>query len=111
MTDDKYFSIRNSHAIILFNANITKIGHNSRIELDKSMAILKNCMNADKRKRFHAQTYGSQALKYFEKYPDQVAVSYLEQALTWLKNERQHCDWDINLKKTLNEISYVLSSI
>lgn len=111
MTDDKYFSIRNSHAIILFNANINKIGNNSRIELDKSMSILKNCMNADKRKRFHALTYGLQALKYFEKYPDQVAVSYLEQALTWLKVERLHCDWDINLKRILNEISCVLSSI
>lgn len=111
MTDDKYFSIRNSHAIILFNANINKIGTNSRAELDKSMSILKNCMSADKRKRFHAQTYGIQALKYFEKYPDQIAISYLEQAQVWLRNERQNCDWDMNLKNTLNEITSVLASV
>lgn len=42
MTDDKYFSIRNSHAIILFSANINYSNPDSRTELDKSMSILEN---------------------------------------------------------------------
>ncbi len=104
MTDDKYFSIRNSHAIILFNANIDKNGNEVRAELDRSMSILEKCMNNDSRKRFHANVYGSQAIKYYKKYSDEKADHYLKQALEWLNKEIDHSVWDVETRKIRDEI-------
>lgn len=104
MTDDKYFSIRNSHAIILFNANIDKNGNEVRAELDRSMSILEKCMNNDSRKRFHANVYGSQAIKYYKKYSDEKANHYLNQALEWLNKEIDHSVWDVETRKIRDEI-------
>lgn len=104
MTDDKYFSIRNSHAIILFNANIDKNGNEVRAELDRSMSILEKCMNNDSRKRFHANVYGSQAIKYYKKYSDEKADYYLNQALEWLNKEIDHSVWDVETRKIRDEI-------
>lgn len=104
MTDDKYFSIRNSHAIILFNANIEKNGNDVRAELDRSMSILEKCMNNDSRKRFHANVYGSQAIKYFKRYGDERAAQYLHQALDWLNKEIDHSVWDVETRKIRDEI-------
>lgn len=104
MTDDKYFSIRNSHAIILFNANIEKNGLDVRTELDRSMSILEKCMNNDSRKRFHANVYGTQAIKYFRKYGDTKANQYLLQALEWLNREMDHSAWDVETRKIRDEI-------
>lgn len=104
MTDDKYFSIRNSHAIILFNANIEKNGADVRVELDRSMSILEKCMNNDSRKRFHANVYGSQAIKYFKRYGDEKAKQYLRQALEWLNKEIDHSLWDVETRKIRDEI-------
>ena len=104
MTDDKYFSIRNSHAIILFNANIEKNGNDVRAELDRSMSILERCMNNDSRKRFHANVYGSQAIKYFKRYGDEKAKQYLQQAVEWLNKEIDHSVWDVETRKIRDEI-------
>lgn len=108
MTDDKYFSIRNSHAIILFNANIDKSGHDVRTELDRSMSILEKCMNNDSRKRFHANIYGSQAVKYYSRYGDEKAIQYLRQALEWLNREIDHSAWDIETRKIRDKILEIL---
>ena len=104
MTDNKYFSIRNSHAIILFNANIDKDDYDVRAELDRSMSILEKCMTNDSRKRFHANVYGSQAIKYYSRYGDEKAVQYLRQALLWLNREIDHSAWDIETRKIRDEI-------
>ena len=105
MTDDKYFSIRNTHAIILFNANIGKNDSDARIELDKSMSILERCMSADNRKRFHAVTYGKQAILYYNKYNDNKALSYLQQAKEWLSREIDHSAWDLEVKQVYEQIN------
>ena len=105
MTDDKYFSIRNTHAIILFNANIYRKDLNARAELDTSMRILEKCMKADKRKRFHAITFGKQAIQYFERYQDEVSISYMQQAKEWLSSEINHSAWDIEVKQVLETVS------
>ena len=104
MTDDKYFSIRNTHAIILFNANINKNDINARNELDKSMNILEKCMNADNRKRFHAITYGRHAIQYYLKYTDDKALTYMYQAKNWLSEEIDHSAWDIDAKQIYEQI-------
>lgn len=111
MTDDKYFSIRNSHAIILFNANIDKSGEGVKRELDRSMNILERCMKDDARKRFHAVTYARQAVKYYSKYCDDVAISYIYQADKWLMQEYSHCKWDNELTLAKDLIKGIISSI
>lgn len=109
MTDDKYFSIRNSHAIILFNANIEKDGDEVRDQLDLSMSILDKCMSNDSRKRFHANVYGSQSIKYYNRYRDEKAIRYLQQALEWLNKEIDHSLWDVETRKIRDEIQSLLS--
>lgn len=57
MTNDKYFSIRNSHAIIQFDANYDVNTEDAIEQLDNSMEILHKCFDDDMRKTFHAKTY------------------------------------------------------
>lgn len=111
MTDDKYFSIRNTHAIILFNANIGKNQENVRYELDSSMHILEKCIYNDKRKRFHAQAYGTQAISYYGRFKDDIAKGYLKQAEKWLNSEIDHSAWDTETRKLRDKIRAILSSL
>jgi hypothetical protein len=91
MSDDKYFSIRNSHAIILFDANIyaTVFSPKVRIELDKSMEILRNCYKDDKRKVFHALRFADQSLAYYSKFPDEKGYEYMLEAKIKLQNAKK----------------------
>lgn len=68
MTNNKQFSIRNSHAIILFDANYDIDSLEAEKQLDQSMDILSQCVNSDLRRTFHAITYADQAVKYYHKY-------------------------------------------
>lgn len=111
MTDDRYFSIRNTHAIILFNANINKGLEGVRGELDTSMHILEKCMHDDKRKRFHAQAYGSQAIQYYERFRDDVSKEYLQQAEKWLNKEVDHSAWDTETRRLRDRIKEILASL
>lgn len=67
-TNDKFFSIRNSHAIILFDANY-ELPLDVMVEkqLDRSMEILHKCYHDDARKIFHAIIYADQAERYYRK--------------------------------------------
>ena len=99
LTNNRYFSIRNSHAIILFDANI----HNPiespeiRKQLDNSMVILEKCFNDDKRKVFHAVRYAEQAKEYIKRYYDLKAKTYIEKAKEWLISEYKNRTWDRDL--------------
>lgn len=109
MTDDKYFSIRNSHAIILFNANIEKMGGDVRGQLDRSMSILERCMNADSRKRFHALVYTDQAIRYFEKFHDEKARGYLITAHGWLQQVIRKRYWEDDCRTILRRLKLVMA--
>ena len=111
MTDDRFFSIRNTHAIILFDANINKGLEDVRNELDTSMHILEKCMHNDKRKRFHAQAYGSQAIQYYERFRDDVAKVYLQQAERWLNEEVDHSAWDTDTRRLRDRIRNILITL
>ena len=108
-TNNKYFSIRNSHAIILFDANIhsTEESEEVRRQLDNSMNILERCFNDDKRKVFHAVRYATQSKEYINRYYDAKAKAYVEKAKDWLKAEYKLRTWDkdlLRLYESLNEI-------
>ena len=79
------------------------------MELDKSMRILERCMSADNRKRFHAITYGKQAIQYFIKFGDEQASEYLLQAKIWLSTEIDHSAWDIETKQVYEQVMSYLS--
>lgn len=108
LSSDKQFTIRNSHAIILFEANIDVNTADAMLQLDKSMTILHNCFTDDKRKVFHATTYAEQALLYYRKYNNEKAVDYLKQSEEWLVGELKENSWAYNLndllKKTRNAL-------
>lgn len=109
MTNNKYFSIRNSHAIILFNANYDVDTLGSIMQLDASMDILKKCFNDDKRRVFHAITFAKQAIKYYKKYPtSDKTLEYLKLAKSWLDSEYIDKPWHHEIKDLLNRITEIL---
>lgn len=83
---------------------LEKNGANVRTELDNSMRILEKCMNADSRKRFHAHTYGRQAIEYHNRFNDESSVKYLTQALQWLNDEMDQSAWDHETRKIKERI-------
>jgi tetratricopeptide (TPR) repeat protein len=98
LTHDRVFSIRNSHAIILFEANIHK-DSSVRDSLDRSMTILQKCYIEDKRKLYHAKKFSEQAIEYFDKFGDKIAKQYLDNASLWLDDELKTNDWNRGLKE------------
>lgn len=102
-TNNKYFSIRNSHAIILFEANINSKEENSNIreELDRSMSILERCITDDKRKIFHAIRYAEQVIEYAKRYYDEKTKQYIDKSKNWLKKEQNQNKWNPEITKLL----------
>lgn len=99
MTNDKYFSIRNSHAIILFDANYDALPSiQAEEQLDESMEILHRCYNNDNRKIFHAVVYAKQAIRYFNKINEDKTINYLRHAQDWIAEELKHNHWSYELK-------------
>lgn len=76
------FSIRNSRAIILFEANKDKEGSLALDGLKEAMDTLQRCFTSDKRKVYHAQKYAEFALYYSQILGIPV---YLDQAHEWLE--------------------------
>jgi|WetSurMetagenome_2_1015567.scaffolds.fasta_scaffold00675_13 hypothetical protein len=107
MTNNKYFSIRNSHAIILFEANINSKEESREIrsQLDKSMGILDRCYSDDKRRTFHAIRYGEQAIQYNDRYFDAISFNYLNNALKWLNEEQKRAYWNRDIFYLLKKIN------
>ncbi|WP_294279819.1 SIR2 family protein [uncultured Chryseobacterium sp.] len=104
MTRDSILSIRNSHAIILFDANIKKQGNEVKSTLDNSMNILINCYKQDKRKLYHAKKFAEQAIEYYERYGDEISKEYCSQAEAWIDEEIKTNNWHRGLRKTLSDL-------
>lgn len=106
---DRYFSIRNSHAIILFEANINSKEETTEVrkQLDKSMEILERCYNDDKRRVFHVIRYAEQTKEYSKRYFDDKTKHYIGTAINWLKLEAEQNKWNYELRKLLSEISSI----
>ncbi len=84
----KNWAIKNSHAIILFRANIRLVPDaNARKSLNESMSILTECYKWDKRKPFHAMTFADHAARYWDAFRDEQAHKYLLQSKQWLEDE------------------------
>lgn len=108
LTNDRQFSIRNSHAIIMFDANYDINTEDSVEQLDRSMEILQKCFTDDMRKTFHAKTYADQAIRYYKKYNNPKSIEYLRQAQIWIKQEIDANAWAYDLKKYATEVNTAL---
>lgn len=104
MTNNKHFSIRNSHAIILFDANYEVNTSEAKLLLIQSMDTLQECYRNDNRRTYHAQVYADQALRFFRKYHDEKSVEFLAQAKMWLHGEIANNSWASDLKPLLKRI-------
>ena len=101
------FSIENTHAIIMFNANLhqAESGDTSILPLlYESMDILKKCFEADRRKGFHAKIFADQAIKIYEFYGFESAEKYLIIAFDWLDEVRNAQEHSYRTKKDLNRL-------
>lgn len=109
MTDNKQFSIRNSHAIILFDANYEVDTPEAITQLNKSMKILQQCFHDDKRRLFHALTYAKQAIRYFKRLPNSPkSMDYLNQAREWLDSEKVDKPWNYEVKTLLKRVEEII---
>ena len=107
----KNLSIKNSHAIILFNANYDSESTSAEEQLDYSMEILHNCYSSDQRKSFHAITYADQAIRYFNRIYNEKTLKYLNQAKIWLDEEMIENKWNTKIKEKLKQIRNILNKL
>jgi hypothetical protein len=107
---DRYlYSIKNTHAVIMFEANINSSDpHSVKSYLDDSMGILEGCYNDDKRKLYHAITYGRHAVKYFSLFGDKKSQEYLLKANQWLKEELRENPWNKSVKNVMSDIKNIV---
>lgn len=111
-TKHKVFSIRNSHAVILFKANIDKDASGAivRETLDSSMKILSDCYDADQRKLYHALVFADQAIKYHDKFRDMRSVAYLQTSEKWLSEEEKKGFRRQAIQRLLRSINNILTT-
>ena len=82
-------SVRNTYAVIMFNANVDKSSSDLGVvaTLNESMQILQKCYTDDLCKVYHAKVFADQAVKYAEKFSYTPQSSeYLDQARVMVKS-------------------------
>ena len=92
--------MRNSHAIILFRANIGLAHTDPTITelLKQSMGILEECYKSDRRKTYHAVVFADQALALVKALGRSAAAEYLPRARDWLAAELRRQPWNRRVK-------------
>jgi hypothetical protein len=85
LSGGRIHSIRNSHARILFEANIdvvkaNKLNNTARLGLDSSMQVLTECIQRDARKSYHLMRFCDQAVQYRDVYQDAESERWLSMA-------------------------------
>ncbi len=105
-SDGRIPSIRNSHAIILFRANIDQPETDGTVQgtLQESMEIVTECYRYDKRKAYHATVFADQALRYDDRFGRAEAKHYLETASEWLAEESRKSPWHREVKRLISVV-------
>jgi hypothetical protein len=98
------FSIDNTYAIILFEANIHIEDNDGSVKqlLLESLDILQNCYKNDRRKLVHARTLAISLLQYIDVYGSSDVIQYIELAYDWLLTEAVSRDTGARQKVKLN---------
>lgn len=111
------FSMKNSKAIILFEANKGKNTPLAREQLVLALKNLEQCYSSDKRKVYHAQKYSEFVLYLEEDYGNSTEINiahFLTQASDWIdeiikdgsSNSRRTLQLKEKLKKVLSYNNY-----
>lgn len=108
MTNNKQFSIRNTHAIILFEANCDTNNQHSLEQLDESMRILKKCYEDDKRKTYHAEVFSEQAIRYYKIVQNEATLTYLTLAKKWLTEEIEQNPWHRECRRMKDQVCKII---
>lgn len=102
------FSIKNTSAIILFEANRTEKNIMGQQKRNEAMQILEQCYNNDKRKSYHANRFAEFAIDIFDMDGDD---QYIKKARLWLdeiiRNEDVMSRYTKQYDKRLTEIIYL----
>lgn len=100
------FSIKNSEAILLFEANRKKSSDLAISKMDEAMKILENCYNNDKRKVYHAQKYAEFALIFYNEFLNNKYIFKANQWLSEIINKKESLSQrTIRLKRDLDMIA------
>lgn len=102
------YSIKNSRAIILFeaNKNVDKNNENKGIKnLKEAMNILDNCRKNDSRKVYHSQKYAEFAIFLSERFN---INDYLSQSLEWLQEFEIIMKPSIYTKSLINKLKNMI---
>jgi hypothetical protein len=112
MTKNRNPTIRHSHAIILFQANINGPASDPVVKqtLQRSMTILRECYEYDKRKTYHALKFADHALKFRDVYGPSAANEYLKTARRWLDEEIRRAPWSRAAKALLGLVKGSLAA-
>ncbi|MBU1664183.1 MAG: hypothetical protein KKG92_02140, partial [Gammaproteobacteria bacterium] len=100
-------SVRNTYAVIMFNANYDKPDSVPEViaTLDESMQILQKCYTEDLRKVYHAKVFADQTVKYAKKFPySPRSLEYLNQASAWLNAELKLRQGDRAINQLLRDL-------
>lgn len=104
-SDHSIPSIKNSHAIILFRANVDNPhDETAKHSIRQSMDILSGCYLSDKRKTYHALVYADHATQYASFFDDDKSLEYLITSEKWLKEEMVKFPWNRNVKRVLRRV-------
>ena len=109
----RVWSILNSHAAILFRANIRHPSSDLIVQetLKKSMDILSKCYDNDKRKTYHALTFADQAVRYYKIFQNETGLRYLETAQIWLQEERQRVPWNKHVRYLAEDVRRAMQGL
>lgn len=99
------FSIKNSMAIILFEANKNKEYELAKQYLYKAMHILEECYSSDKRKEYHIKQYKDFAIFLYHQYNDN---SFLDHAYRWINELYSSDTTNFKVKKWLDDVKKCL---
>ncbi len=112
LSKGRNLSIQNSHAIILFGANIGLPPDDPTVEktLHKSMDILSQCYHQDRRKTYHALRFADQAIQFWNIYHSKEANEYLITANKWLEEEKINAPWNPSIKTLLRDTKAILKN-
>ena len=107
------FSIRNTYAIILFNANINKDNSDGSVigTLHQSLGILQDCYKNDLRKGFHAKMFGEFVIKLYNSYGYYEVEKYVDIAYEWLTTELDSKNNTDRTKKEMRKICKQLETL
>lgn len=98
-------TIKNSHAIILFRANIDNpYDVTAKASLNQSMDILSECYRSDRRKTYHSLVYADHAIQYSSFFNDEKSKEYLITSEKWLNEEIKKFPWNRNCKRMLKKV-------